>query len=188
MMASSITLIRKWFGSPVSHRIWVEVPLNRRTLITKKPRLVLGASSGIGRELAKELARLCPSVSLVLSARREEELKSLAAELNLDPSQYLILPLDLERHQHSFDSKVELVLHRFGHLDVLINNAGISQRSSIKDTVYSVDSRLISINYLGTVTLSKNVLPVMALIISISIHLIDIVSSISWNVNEDITW
>ena len=188
MMASSITLTRKWFGSRVSQRIWVEVLLKRREFIAKKPRLVLGASSGIGRELAKELARLCPSVSLVLSARREEELESLAAELNLDPSQYLALPLDLEQHKHNFESKLKLVLHRFGHLDVLINNAGISQRSLIKDTVYSVDSRLISINYLGTVTLSKNVLPVMAAIISICIHLIDIVSSISWNINEDITW
>lgn len=154
----------------------------------KKSRLVLGASSGIGRELAKELARICPSVSLVLSARREEELKSVAAELNLDPKQYLILPLDLEQHEYSFESKLAFVLNRLGDLDVLINNAGISQRSLIKDTIHSVDSRLISINYLGTVALSKTVLPVMAEIISVCIHLIDIVSSISCNVNEDITW
>ena len=132
----------------------------------RKSRLVLGASSGIGREIAKELARRCPSVSLVLSARRDKELDSLAAELNLDPSRCLVLPLDLERHQQGFDSKLELVLERFGHLDVLINNAGISQRSLIKDTVYTVDSRLISINYLGTVTLSKMVLPVTRALVS----------------------
>ncbi len=120
----------------------------------------LGASSGIGRELAKELVRLSPTTRLVLSARREHELESLAAELNLDSDRCIVLPLDLEDHQYGFQSKVDCILDRFGHIDVLINNAGISQRSLIKETVYKVDSRLMNINFLGTVTLSKAVLPV----------------------------
>jgi short-subunit dehydrogenase len=120
----------------------------------------IGASSGIGRELAKELARLSPTTRLVLSARRENELNSLAAELNLDSDRCLVLPLDLENHDYGFTPKVDLVLDRFGQIDVLINNAGISQRSLIKDTAYRVDSRLMNINFLGTITLSKAVLPV----------------------------
>jgi dehydrogenase/reductase SDR family protein 7B len=121
---------------------------------------IVGASSGIGRELAKELIRLSPSARLVLSARREEELLSLANELNLDSDRCLVLPLDLENHDYGFKSKFDIVLDRFGQIDVLINNAGISQRSLIKDTVYKVDSRLMNINYLGTITLSKTVLSV----------------------------
>ncbi len=120
----------------------------------------IGASSGIGRELAKELVRLSPSTRLVLSARRENELRALTVELNLDDDRCLVLPLDLENHEYGFQSKVDLVLSRFGHIDVLINNAGISQRSLIKETIYKVDARLMNINYLGTITLSKAVLPV----------------------------
>jgi short-subunit dehydrogenase len=121
---------------------------------------LLGASSGIGRELAKELVRLSPSTRLVLSSRREHELESLAAELNLDGDHCIVLPLDLEDHQYGFQSKVDYVIDRFGQIDVLINNAGISQRSLVKETLYKVDSRLMNINFLGTVTLTKTVLPV----------------------------
>ncbi|UJR25511.1 hypothetical protein I4U23_006857 [Adineta vaga] len=120
---------------------------------------ITGASSGIGRELVKELARLSPTTRLVISARREDELQLLVRELNLDSGHCLVLPLDLEIHDYGFQSKVDLVLDRFKHIDILINNAGISQRSLIRDTVYKVDSRLMNINYLGTITLSKAVLP-----------------------------
>jgi dehydrogenase/reductase SDR family protein 7B len=120
----------------------------------------IGASSGIGRELVKELHRISPTTRLVISARRENELKSLADELNLDSDRCLILPLDLEIHDYGFQSKLHLVLNQFGRIDVLINNAGISQRSLIKDTIYTVDSRLMNINFLGTITLSKTVLSV----------------------------
>ncbi|CAF1412171.1 unnamed protein product [Adineta ricciae] len=119
---------------------------------------ITGASSGIGRELVKQLARRSPTTRLVLSARRENELHNLARELNLDFEHCLVLPLDLELQYDCFKSKVDLVLERFGQIDILINNAGISQRSFIHETGYSVDSRLMNINYLGTITLSKTIL------------------------------
>jgi dehydrogenase/reductase SDR family protein 7B len=59
-----------------------------------------------------------------------------------------------------FKSKFDLVLERFGQIDILINNAGISQRSLIRDTLPKVDASLMNINYLGTITLSKTVLQV----------------------------
>ena len=87
--------------------------------------------------------------------------------------------------EYIFKSKVDLALDRFGQIDVLINNAGISQRSLIKDTVYSVDSRLININFLGTITLSKAVLPVKREKRIVLTYLKDFdYFSILWNVKQ----
>lgn len=113
----------------------------------------------------KELVRVSPTTKVIISARREKELHELQEELKLDFQQCLVLPLDLEMQQDCFKSKVDLALERFGQIDVLINNAGISQRSLIKETVYKVDARLININFLGTVTLTKAVLHVSAMIL-----------------------
>lgn len=159
MIIFRIILKIKLFGLLVSHNILISYLFQ-----LKKIFLILisyiGASSGIGRELVKELHRISPTTRLVISARRENELKSLADELNLDSDRCLILPLDLEIHDYGFQSKLHLVLNQFGCIDVLINNAGISQRSLITDTIYTVDSRLMNINFLGTITLSKTVLSV----------------------------
>ena len=52
------------------------------------------------------------------------------------------------------------MIRHFGQIDILINNAGISQRSLVRDTLYKVDLRLMNVNFLGTITLSKTVLQV----------------------------
>ncbi|CAF1036329.1 unnamed protein product [Rotaria sp. Silwood1] len=148
-----------YFGIIVLVACWL-FPLhdNIEKYFQNKVVWITGASSGIGRELAKELARLSPSTRLILSARREAELEILANELHLDADHCLVLPLDLELQYDCFKSKVDLVIERFGQIDVLINNAGISQRSLIRDTLYKVDARLMNINFLGTITLTKTVL------------------------------
>ena len=96
-----------------------------------------------------------------MSARHEEELDLLALELRLPSDHRLVLPLDLEAHEYDFKRKVDLVLERFDQIDVLINNDGVSERCLIKNTLRKIDSRLININYLGTITLSKAVLSVL---------------------------
>ena len=179
--------IEKYFQNKV---VWITGKLSQRAGCFNHVGFFLfvffiGASSGIGRELAKQLARLSPSTRLILSARREQELRALANELHLDFEHCLVLPLDLELQYDCFKSKVDLVLERFGQIDILINNAGISQRSFIRDTMYKVDSRLMNINYLGTVTLSKTVLQVnQYLFIYIEYKLL--VFSILSNVKKDI--
>lgn len=145
----------KLFGSPVN-RLGLRISI----FTTRFLLLLQGASSGIGRELAKQLAIRSPSTRLILSARREDELNNLVKELQLDFEQCLVLPLDLELQHDCFKSKIDLALQKFDQVDVLINNAGISQRSSIVETSYNVDVRLMNINYLGTITLTKAILPV----------------------------
>jgi short-subunit dehydrogenase len=115
-----------------------------------------GASSGIGEALTIDLAK--EGAKLVLSARRKEELERVAAVAGLTAERVLILPLDLEK-QGDFETKKQEVLQRFGQIDVLINNGGVSQRSLAKDTTVEVDRRLFEINFFGTLALTKVVLP-----------------------------
>nr|WP_297787881.1 SDR family oxidoreductase [uncultured Allomuricauda sp.] len=116
---------------------------------------VTGASSGIGKSLA--LALSSHSCNLILSSRREEELIKVK-ELCGGSDKISILPLDLKDHE-----RMEPLVHKavsfYGKVDILVNNAGISQRSLIKDTKLEVYEQLMDINYLGTVALSKAILP-----------------------------
>lgn len=120
-----------------------------------------GASSGIGEALAYALAK--EGVKLIISARREDELKRVASSLTsnfgLTEMDLLILPLDLA-DESNFEAKKNEVLKKFGRVDVLINNGGVSQRSLAKDTTVEVDRRIFEINFFGTVALTKLLLPV----------------------------
>ena len=119
---------------------------------------VTGASSGIGEALVYALAK--EKAKLVLSARRKEELQRVADATKLAKDDYLILPLDLDRQQ-DFEQKRNEVLQKFGRIDVLINNGGISQRSLAKDTTIEVDRQIFETNFFGTIALTKVVLPDM---------------------------
>ncbi len=116
---------------------------------------ITGASSGIGKSLA--LALSSRNCNLILSARNAgalQEVKSLCGNGN----NIAVLPLDLNDHE-GMNEVVDNAISLFGKVDILINNAGISQRSLIKDTDFSVYKKLIDIDYLGTVALSKAILP-----------------------------
>lgn len=117
-----------------------------------------GASSGIGEALAFELAK--EEVKLIISARREEELQKIKKQLLLKEEDCMVLPLDLEKPE-TFQEKTALVIAQFGKIDLLINNAGLSQRSLAKNTPIEVDKKLMNVNYIGTVALTKAVLPHM---------------------------
>jgi len=117
---------------------------------------ITGASSGIGEALVKEYSKL--GAKIILSARREKELQRVKQECSLSNERALVLPLDLGAHDE-MPSKVEQAINHFGQIDILINNGGISQRSLVADTDFSVYKKLVDIDYLGTVALSKAVLP-----------------------------
>ncbi|XP_071971903.1 dehydrogenase/reductase SDR family member 7 [Engystomops pustulosus] len=123
---------------------------------------VTGASSGIGEELCYQLAKL--GASLILSSRREAELlrvKKRCLEISsLEEKDLLIVPLDLtdlSTHQSATDK----VIKYFGRIDILVNNGGRSQRSLFVDTGLDVYQGLIGLNYMGTVSITKHVLPHM---------------------------
>lgn len=117
---------------------------------------VTGASSGIGEAVALAFARR--GARVVLSARRKEELERVAAACA--PSPVLVLPLDLTRPD-SFDAATAAVMARFGRIDVMVHNGGISQRSRVRDTQMEVHRRVMEVNYFGYVGLTRAVLPHM---------------------------
>ena len=132
--------------------------LDNRTMNFKNKTVwITGASSGIGEALAYELSN--QGANLVLSARREEALKAVAKNCNSNV-QIWIETLDVA-HFASLPEKAKNAIQKAGQIDILINNAGVSQRSLAKDTDFSVDERLININLLGTIALTKAVLPYM---------------------------
>lgn len=118
---------------------------------------ITGASSGIGEALAYEFSR--QGARLVLSARRAEVLDDVRARC-INAEQHLVLPLDMT-DSASMPRHVVTVLKKFGQIDVLINNAGISQRSLIKDTPLAIDRRVMELDFFGPVALTKAVLPSM---------------------------
>ncbi|MFP5430977.1 MAG: SDR family oxidoreductase [Gammaproteobacteria bacterium] len=118
---------------------------------------ITGASSGIGEALAYEFAR--QGARVVLSARRTEVLEQVRQQC-LSPERHLVLPMDMA-DTDGMAHKVEAVLTACGRIDVLVNNAGISQRSLVKDTDLSVDRRIMEIDFFGPVALTKAVLPHM---------------------------
>jgi dehydrogenase/reductase SDR family protein 7 len=119
---------------------------------------ITGASSGIGEAITYALAK--EGCKLVISSRRVEELNRVRNNINLRDENILVLPLDLEQHQHAAEW-VKSVMDKFNSIDVLINNGGISQKSSALETKITVERKIMDINYFGNVALSKAVTPIM---------------------------
>lgn len=123
--------------------------------INNKVIWITGASSGIGKGLSLELSKR--NCKLILSSRREEVLENVRSECQKS-EKIFILPFDLGVIE-DMPNVVEQAMAFFGRIDILINNGGISQRSLIAETSIEVDRKLMEVDYLGTVALSKALLP-----------------------------
>ena len=118
---------------------------------------ITGASSGIGEALAYAFA--ARGAVLVLSARRVADLERVAAACAGSP-RVEVVPLDVAGYA-GLAGVAKDVERKLGRVDILVNNAGISQRGRVKDTRLEVDERIMAVNYLGAVALTKAVLPGM---------------------------
>lgn len=118
---------------------------------------ITGASSGIGEALVYSLAH--QGARLILSSRRKEELERVKGNCpQYSQAEIRVLPLDLSESS-TLKLTAEAAVQMFGHIDILINNGGISQRSMAKDTVLEVDRRLMEVDYFGTIALTKGLIP-----------------------------
>ncbi len=126
--------------------------------LTNKVVWITGASSGIGEASAHELAK--ENCKIILSARRIEELNRVKKDILLADENILVLPIDLEEH-HNANIWTQKVIDKFGRIDILINNGGISQEGFALNTSTEVEQKIMNINYFGNVALSKSVAPIM---------------------------
>ena len=116
---------------------------------------ITGASSGIGEALSYAFA--AQGARLILSGRRTEELKRVKQACKT-PEQVQILSLDLA-DVPSLDHKTEEAIQCFGHIDILIHNGGISQRSLVIETPMDVHRKLMEVDYFSYVAITKAISP-----------------------------
>jgi short-subunit dehydrogenase len=110
--------------------------------------IITGASSGIGKALAYAFAR--EKARLVIAARRAEKLEELKLALEADGIEVHAVSMDVSR-QPDCQRLIEETIGRFGSIDVLINNAGVSMRALFKDVSLDVIHRLMEVNFWGAV-------------------------------------
>ena len=118
--------------------------------------IITGASSGIGLAMAKEFSR--HNTSVVLAARNITHLKDIETEINTSGGHAFSVQTDVSKEE---DCKhlIEATIQKFGRIDILINNAGISMRGLFQETDLSVLRTLMDVNFWGTVYCTKYALP-----------------------------
>ena len=116
--------------------------------------VITGASSGIGRALAREFAS--KGARLSLGARRTELLEELRNEL---PGTEIFIQKTDVSLEEDCKNLIESTYNHFGQIDVLINNAGISMRALFEEVDLKVIKQLMDVNFYGTVYCSKYALP-----------------------------
>lgn len=116
---------------------------------------ITGASSGIGEALAYALS--AEGAQLILSSRRAEELERVQKGCT-NPGQVRVLPLDLV-DMGALGPKTAQAIALFGHVDVMVHNGGISQRSLVVETDLEVHRRVMELDYFSYIALTRHLLP-----------------------------
>lgn len=109
--------------------------------------LITGASSGIGRDIAKYLAS--KNIDLILVARRKERLEELKKELNVNVK-VIALDLEVEKNVYKLYEKCKKE-----DIDILINNAGFGLFGDFKDTSLDTEMSMINVNIKAPHILTK---------------------------------
>jgi uncharacterized protein len=120
--------------------------------------LVTGASSGIGYDIALVLAGL--GVKTALLARRQVLLDDLASAIRDQGGDALVLTADISRREEVRHA-VAAALNEFGHIDILVNSAGILEPGSVETMDPGSFQRMLDVNVLGTLHTIQAVLPSM---------------------------
>ena len=118
--------------------------------------IITGASSGIGKAIAIELANR--GATVVLGARREDKLKDVVELIEQNRGTAFAFAVDVT-NEKDCEKLINTTLERFGRIDTLICNAGISMRANFEDVEINVLQRLMDVNFWGAVYCTKYALP-----------------------------
>lgn len=120
----------------------------------QKVAIITGGSSGIGKSLVLKYAS--EGYAVVFTGRNKERMDQVVADLGNQP--HLALTLDaatIDDNQKMVDKTIE----KFGRIDILICNAGVSMRALFEDTKLEVFEKLIQINFFGSIYATKSAIP-----------------------------
>ncbi|MFT9486250.1 MAG: SDR family NAD(P)-dependent oxidoreductase [Tepidibacillus sp.] len=117
--------------------------------------VITGASSGIGAEIAKQLAK--KGAIPILTARSLEKLQKVSTKLS---GAHEIFQLDVTSTEQVFKVMNQIV-QKYGKIDILINNAGFGIFDRFVDASIEDIEEMMDVNYMGMVRCTKAVLPIM---------------------------
>ncbi|WJD48960.1 SDR family oxidoreductase [Enterobacter sp. PGRG2] len=126
--------------------------------MTNKVILITGASSGIGAGIARELAKT--DAVLLLGARREDRLATLAEELRFNGAEVEVKALDVT-DRTSVEAFAAFALEKWGRIDVIVNNAGIMPLSPMASLKVDEWDQMVDVNIKGVLYGIAAVLPSM---------------------------
>ncbi len=131
-------------------------PMHR---FSNKTVVLTGASDGIGAELARRIAP--EGARLVLAARNEEKLHEVAFRCRKAGADILVVPTDVSEREQC-ERLVAQALERFGGIDLLINNAGMSMHAMFDEiTDLATCERLMRVNFFGAMWCTHAALPAL---------------------------
>lgn len=115
---------------------------------------ITGASSGIGAELARQLSK--QGARLVLTARRADALAEVVQDCQAGNCH--VLTADVGQAD-TLEKLTQDAIGVYGHIDVVIHSAGLSQRSTAINTAMDTIRKIMEVNFFATVAISKYLLP-----------------------------
>lgn len=132
--------------------------MNNLFAVKGKIALVVGASSGIGRQFARALAG--QGANVAIAARRVERLETLKSELEQEGVKALAVPCDVT-DEDSILNCVDTVMKEFGRIDILVNNAGIDIFNELSTYTTEMWDRTMNTNIRGMFIMSREVGKIM---------------------------
>lgn len=114
----------------------------------EKVAIITGSSRGIGKAIAIELAK--KGVSIVLNGRNEERLKDVEEQIRKIHSNVIAVCCDVSDPK-SAENLIETAVEKFGRLDILVNNVGVSMRGTVAELNPDVFKKVFESNVYGTV-------------------------------------
>jgi short-subunit dehydrogenase len=126
--------------------------------LTGRRIVVTGASSGIGRALAQQLA--AAGARLVLASRSEDRLQEVAASLHRPAADMLVVPTDVTCEADR-QRLLDLAVSHLGGLDVLVNNAGVASWAHFADSTEEILREIMEVNFFAPAELIRKAIPIL---------------------------